>query len=204
MKIVKPSFEIVTFTPDAIEIIEKAGRCCYQSGTSDASASFVRGLIKQGHHSVIEHASVTVKLIVDRGVSHELVRHRLASYSQESTRYVNYKDQDMQFIQPQGLKLDSYAGDCWMESMCQAEKAYKAMLANGCSPQVARSVLPNALKTEIYMTANMREWRHIFQLRTSNAAHPDIRYIMLKVLAKFKELWPALFGDIMAFQWAGE
>jgi len=153
--------------------------------------------IASGHHSVIEHASASFLFVCDRGVTHELVRHRLAAYSQESTRYCNYgKDKfgkEITVIEPPGLTV-SQRGD-WARAVREAEIGYLELLNNGCSPQIARSVLPNCLKTEIVTTCNLREWRHIFKLRTSKAAHPQIREVMNMALWKLKNLCPNVFFD---------
>jgi len=152
-------------------------------------------ILKAGHESVIEHESLSVRFICDRGVSHELVRHRLASYSQESTRYCNYSG-GVTFIRP------CFWGENWAEyrtwkiMMARAEWAYTELLGMGCSPQQARSVLPNSLKTEIVVTANLREWRHILRLRCSKAAHPQMRQLMIPLLKQLQDRIPVLFDDI--------
>jgi len=215
MKIEKASFEIlepltsrfgesiskkeVLDREKILSIIEKAGRTCYKSEAKGDASSFIRGLIRNGHHSVIEHASMTVKFICDRGVTHELVRHRLASYSQESTRYCNYsKDKfgnEITVIKPPGLSAGE-DDEIWIRAMQHAENAYLEMIDTGLSPQIARSVLPNSLRAEIVMTANMREWRHVLTLRTSEKAHPQIRSLMLGLLCILREWLPELFEDI--------
>lgn len=197
MKVVEPGYIVLNFTPGVLSIIERAGRVCYQSESTGDPEKFVRSLVKRGHHSVLEHASVTIQLIVDRAVSMELIRHRLASYSQESQRYVNYKNQDIEFIRPSQIQADSPEDVIWGAAMCTAEDSYKILIKHGYAPQTARSVLPNSTKTEIIVSANLREWRHIFQLRTSPAAHPDMRYIMLQVLRDFANRWPELFDDLL-------
>lgn len=215
MILIKPSFEILD--PDfdirseglwMIQRIEQAGRVCYKSeekGTPGSANKFVAGLIKSGHESVIEHEKVTVKIICDRGISHEIVRHRLASYSQESTRYCDYSG-GVTFVIPPWVDFEpgeyDYAkgifnkDDIWFNTMTYAEESYKALIAYGWSPQQARSVLPNSLKTEIVMTCNLREWRLFFKLRTSTKAHPQMREIAIPMLVKFKELIPVIFDDI--------
>lgn len=195
MKVRKPAYDIISFTPCALRLIERCGRVCYQSESKDDAGAFVRGLVKNGHHSVLEHASATVQFIVDRGVSHELVRHRLASYSQESQRYVNYKDRDIEFIRPSLLPDEDF--EEWEEAMQYAEQSYKTLIEKGCSPQTARSVLPNSTATEVVMTCNFREWRHILQLRTSPAAHPDMREIMLQLVSGFVRNWSEVFIDLL-------
>jgi thymidylate synthase (FAD) len=205
MKIISPRHEIL-FMPDGREIlrfIESAGRTCYKSEDriNDASAKgFVQRVLVSGHHSVIEHVNVTVKFICDRGVTHELVRHRLASYSQESTRYANYSTDrfghEITVIKPIFWEEGSSQYKIWLASMEQAETAYLRLLEAGAAPEQARSVLPNSLKTEIVMTANIREWRHVFSLRCSASAHPQMREIMLPLLEEFAKRLPVLFADL--------
>jgi len=209
--LVKPSFEIWTpLSGEVLSLVERAGRTAYKSEqkiTPESNLKFVEGIIKSGHESVIEHFNITVKIICDRGVTHEIVRHRLVSYSQESTRYCNYKG-GVTFVIPPWVKIEpgeyptgrvpsSEREDIlWFLLMMKAEGTYIELLRNGWSPQQARSVLPNSLKTEIVMTANLREWRHIFKLRTSKAAHPQMREIMVPLLRRFKELVPVVYDDI--------
>lgn len=207
MKVIKPSFSIQSvIAPDMLEQLEAYGRTCYQShGNAKGSAKrFVKKLIDSGHESVIEHISVTVKIVCDRGVSHELVRHRLASFSQESTRYCNYSkdgfDNELTFIEPCFWKVGTPHGFEWIDVMQHAEEHYLRMIKNGATPQEARTVLPNSLKTELIMTANLREWRHIFRERTQPAAHPQMREIMIPMFTKFKELIPIVFDDIEVTQ----
>ena len=205
MRIISPGYEILLM-PDGKEIlrfIEFVGRTCYKSEDriNDTSAKgFVERLLISGHHSVIEHANATVKFICDRGVTHELVRHRLASYSQESTRYANYSSErfghEITVIKPVFWKEGSSQYKLWLASMEQAEKAYLRLLESGAEPEQARSVLPNSLKTEIVMTANIREWRHVLSLRCSAAAHPQMREIMLPLLEEFAKRIPVLFDDL--------
>jgi len=214
MLLVKPSVEILTSTPFPLQLIEVSGRTCYKSTdriTPDSSADFVKMLIKRGHLSVIEHASVTVRFICDRGVSHEIVRHRLASFSQESTRYCDYADGHVSFVIPPFAAAaipGTYSGlgwllnqqktetDHWFCAMIEAEKYYTILREKGWSPQQARSVLPNSLKTEVVMTANLREWRHFLELRTSAAAHPQMREIAVPLLSMLQDLVPVVFADI--------
>ncbi|MDO5012257.1 MAG: FAD-dependent thymidylate synthase [Pseudomonadota bacterium] len=206
MKIIEPSVEFVN-APDyqtLMKTIEAAGRTCYKSEDliKDGSAEeMVRKFLSWGHESPIEHASVTVRIICDRGVSHEIVRHRLASYSQESTRYCNYsKDKfgrEIMVIRPCTICEDTDAYRIWKRCCENSELAYFDMLDAGCTPQEARSVLPNSLKTEVVMTANMREWRHFFKLRTTKGAHPDMRKVALMLLDKFEEKYPAFFDNLL-------
>lgn len=223
MLLVKPSFEILQITPNVLQLIETAGRVCYKSEdriTDNSAAEFVAMLIKRGHESVLEHAVATVRFICDRGVSHEIVRHRIASYSQESTRYCDYNKDHVAFVIPTWANLlpgeysvawDGLYGICtklegmhesgdrhWGWSMALAEREYKHLRDAGWRSEQARSVLPNSLKTEIVMTANFREWRHFFKLRTSSAAHPQMRELTIPLLAAMKEHVPVVFDDLIA------
>lgn len=205
MKIISPNVEILTPLDGqaVLKHIEQCGRVCYRSEdkiTDTSAAAFVGGIIKRGHEAVLEHFNITVKFICDRGVSHELVRHRLASYCQESTRYCNYsKDgfgREITVIRPIFLTEGTPGWDIWRDACCCAESAYFDMLNWGCSPQEARAVLPNSLKTEVVMTANLREWRHFFKLRTALAAHPQMREVTVPLLRRMQELIPVVFDDI--------
>ena len=204
MKIIEPSFEIVPVNGEEIlKNIERAGRTCYKSEdkiTADSARKFVAAIIKSGHESVIEHEKVTARIICDRGVTHEIVRHRIASYSQESTRYCNYGNDkfgnELTFIKPCFWKEDDPKYMTWKYAMKNAEQAYMDLIRLGATPQEARSVLPNSLKTEIVVTMNLREWRHFFKLRTYPAAHPQIREVAIPMLERFKEIIPIVFDDI--------
>ncbi|GHU66785.1 thymidylate synthase [Clostridia bacterium] len=204
MRIIEPSVTILTQIneTDIAKRIERAGRVCYKSEdriTDDSAIAFVRRIIQSGHESVIEHESVSVLVVCDRGVSHEWVRHRIASYSQESTRYCNYgKDRfgGVTFIKPSFWAEDSVQYRLWLESMGHAEQTYLALLQSGATPQQARSVLPNSLKTEFVVTTNLREWRHFFELRTKAAAHPQMRELAVGLLRQFKGLMGCVFGDV--------
>jgi thymidylate synthase (FAD) len=154
-------------------------------------------LLKRGHESVIEHAVASVKFVTNRGVTHELVRHRLASYSQESSRYVRY-DGNMEFVKPVWWDRWSDAErESWERVMEIAEKEYAFLLESGSRPEQAREVLPNSLKTEIVVTANLREFMHIFRLRCSPKAHPQMRALMLDCLRGFHEGIPVIFDEIL-------
>jgi len=205
MRIVKASAEIYGDIDgdEILKRIERIGRVCYKSEnriTDDSARSFVANIIKRGHESVLEHASVTVKFIVDRGVSHEIVRHRIASVSQESTRYCNYSNEkfnnEITVIKPPFFDEGETGYVCWKSACENAEEAYFSLLNMGCSPQEARSVLPTSLKTELYMTANLRELRHFLKLRTSPAAHPQMREVAIPLLNEFKLRIPVVFSDI--------
>ncbi len=205
MKIIEPSVELVEdFDAAAImKKIERAGRVCYKSEGNikdDSAEKFIRGIIKRGHESVIEHATVSFKIVCDRGVTHELVRHRIASYSQESTRYCDYSagkfGGDLTFIKPCFWQDDDENFLLWKETMAQLEKNYLTLRANGAKPEEARSILPNSLKTEIFVTMNLREWRHFLKLRTAKAAHPQMREVALKIYQILVEKLPAVFDDL--------
>ena len=188
---------------EILKKIEVCGRVCYKSEgkiKEDSAEKFVAGLIKRGHEAVLEHASITVKFVVDRGVSHEIVRHRIASYCQESTRYCNYSKEDfgkeITFIIPDYLDYKSAGWNTWKETMQSCEDAYFKLLDIGLLPQEARAVLPNSLKTELVMTANLREWRTFFKLRTADAAHPQMREVTRPLLDDLKAMIPVVFDDI--------
>lgn len=206
MKVIRPSFEIIDKIDGKtlLRKIELCGRVCYKSEnviTEESSIKFVKNIIQSGHESVLEHEKISVRLICDRGISHEIVRHRIASYSQESTRYCNYSrdkfDGELVFIKPCFWEEGSINYNIWKHTMEMCENAYLDMVRNGATAQEARSVLPNSLKTEIVMTMNMREWRHFFKLRTSKRAHPQMREITIPLLKAMKEVVPIIFEDII-------
>ncbi len=200
MILVKQGWRWIRRPDEALEVIERAGRVCYRSEErigEGTAAPFVRRLIRLGHHSVIEHGTATVEFTTNRGVTHELVRHRLASFSQESTRYVNYGGREMEFIEPVWWESASEpARRRFLAALAACEAAYGDLLAAGWRPEQAREVLPNALKTVIVVSANLREWRHIFALRTGPRAHPQIRELLLSCLRGFQEVVPAVFEDL--------
>lgn len=205
MKIVEPKIELLWITPDPEKQIEIAGRTCYKSEdkiTADSAREFVRRMRKSGHHAMLEHASASFLIITDRGITHEIVRHRLASYAQESTRYCNYsKDKfnnECCFIEPPDLSRSEFT--YWQDACEFSERRYFGMLEHGASPQIARAVLPNCLKAEIVMTANLREWRHFINLRGSQAAHPQIRPIARGIWEVLMEYAPAIFEDLTPFE----
>lgn len=210
MKIIEPYYEILTPISDGgineLKFIEKVGRTCYKSEnniTDDSAKKFVANLIANNHPAIIEHSFLSVKFVVDRGVSHEIVRHRLASYAQESTRYCNYVldkfDNEITYIKPlfdENKSEDRWAYQLWKEQAKQAEKCYFELIKNGATPQEARAVLPNSLKTELVMTTNYTEWRHFFKLRTAKNAHPQMRQIMIPLLKELQNKIPIIFDDI--------
>lgn len=216
MRVIK-SYYVIEDKIDGMEIlkkIEKAGRTCYKSEdkiTNESALEFVKKIIKRGHESVLEHEKITVRIICDRGVSHEIVRHRIASYSQESTRYCDYSNGHITFIIPlwiKGINENTYkeplemnaqypSESKWFNTMLKLEAVYHDLRNIGWKPEQARSVLPNSLKTEIVCTFNLREWRHVFNLRCSVKAHPQMQEIMLPLLKEFNEKIPVIFEDIL-------
>jgi thymidylate synthase (FAD) len=206
MKTITPYTEILTeINYDAIvSFLEAVGRVCYKSEdriTKDGGEAFLRRIRERGHEAILEHYSVSARFVCDRAIANEIVRHRLASYAQESTRYIKYGgEKDIVFIDPCGAFGWDNGGMNhlrWCAAMEDAEAYYNDLIKAGSTPQEARSVLPNSLKTELIMTANIREWRHFFKLRTDKSAHPQMREITIPLLEKFKALMPVLFEDIV-------
>lgn len=208
MKVIDPGYEILTPISeggmDELKMLEKIARTCYKSEShitedGESAKKLITALIRSGHEAMLEHGIISVKFTVDRGVSHEIVRHRMASFAQESTRYCNYSGDkfgnELTFIKPSFFKGE----ECWDKyydwecAMSRAESAYLDLIAQGAKPEEARSVLPNSLKTEIVVTANYREWRHIFALRTSPKAHPQIREVMIPLMQELREKIPVVF-----------
>lgn len=203
LKIINSSVEILDKinAKEILDKIEIAGRTCWASEpNSTPQETFLKNIINRKHESVLEHASITVRFICDRGVTHEIVRHRIASYSQQSTRYCNYtKDKfgnEITVIKPAGLDEDSELYALWKQGCEDAERNYFALVNAGAKPDLARGVLPTDVKTILVMTANIREWRHFFALRCDEAAHPNIRVLAKDLLHQFKEQIPILFDDI--------
>lgn len=203
MKIIEPSATLID-PVDAADIyakLERCGRISHLSEPKDA-AEFVRKIIRLGHESVLEHVSLTFKIVCDRAIQNELVRHRHASFTVESTRYVKYDE--LEVINPLPTGDISYftngdiraAYEIWHTAMIQFEAIYRGLLENTFPPEIARAVLPLCLKSELYMTANLRAWRHILRLRTSKAAHPQMRFIMRQVLDTFRDKLPVIVEDI--------
>lgn len=208
MKIIEQSVEILTnIDTHILEFLEKCGRTCYKSEdkiTSDSAKSFINKIMKNGHESIIEHYNITVRFICDRGISHEIVRHRIASYSQESTRYCNYGNtkfgNEITVIKPNCFKNSNINDDInyrsWELECENIERVYMSMINDGIAPQDARSILPNCLKTEVIMTTNLREWRHFIKMRGASGAHPQIRELSYQLLKQFKEKIPIIFDDL--------
>lgn len=213
MKIIQPSATVVNpfeeymtteqYMQCAVKHLETVGRVCYQSGdlaTTTSYEKFIRNIIDRGHEAVIEHSGFTVRFIVDRGVSHELVRHRIASYAQESTRYCNYDREkfgnEITVIEPYYFENKDEQYLAWKSAMKQSESYYLLLIRQGASPQEARAVLPNSTKTELMMTANFREWRSFFKLRTPKGAHPQMRQVTIPLLRYLQSVCPVIFDDI--------
>lgn len=215
MEIIKQSHEILSLPENLLEMLEKAGRTCYKSEdriTKKSAPKFISMLRDRGHHAMIEFGDIIIKFTTNRGVTHEIVRHRMCSFAQESTRYVNYKGR-MKFIRPAWLSSEidgayTTSGDIdpillpsdpehrFIVNLLSCELDYVWLLNQGWRPEQAREVLPNALKTEIVWKANIREWRHILTLRCSKAAHPQMRNLMLPVLEELKHKLPIVFDNI--------
>lgn len=217
MIIARPGYEIITdismYATEELMDIELAARNCYKSeglikDQGESAKDLIKRLIENGHDAMLEFKDIEVRFICDRGVSHELVRHRLASFSQESTRYCNYsKDRfgnQITVIEPSYLKPGTNAYAAWFLACGHAEKAYMKMLEDHCSAQEARCVLPTCLKTELFMKANYREWRHILKERTSAHAHPQMRELMLPLLVELYNRIPVIFDDIYALRFGKE
>lgn len=209
MNIVKPYATLMDL-PDRdagirlLRKIEWCGRISHRSEeaqTDDSWERFLRAVVLgHGDWSIVEHASVSVDILVDRGITHEIVRHRLFSFTQESTRFVNYeKKMPASFVDPFAECGDDavLTGKVWDDAIAHAENSYKALLGLGCSPQIARSVFPNALASRIIVTGNLRNWRHFFIMRTTKEAHPQMREVTIPLLAEFQEKIPILFEDIV-------
>ena len=196
MEVIKSSVELVNpmSYKEALNITELATRVCYKSEDKMKEGSaekLIKGIIKSKHFGCLEHVNLTVKFICDRACSHQLVRHRLMSFNQKSQRYC--KEDNLEVIKPEGLENTSL----WLESCRQAENAYAEMLRRGEKPEVARGVLPNSTATEIYATANIREWRHFFELRCHRTAQRDIRSLALSLLCQMFEQYPVFFEDMV-------
>jgi thymidylate synthase (FAD) len=215
MILIRPSFKIEGIYGNDLLVMEAAGRTCYKSEPKGNPGKFISDKIKSKHNTIIEHSSMTVRFIVDRGFTHELVRHRMAVYSQESTRYCNYSG-GVIFIIPPWVNIDEGEYVCkegnwstiecpiveqnWFQSMYESELSYLFCLKKGWSPQQARTVLPNSLKTEIVMTANFREWRLVFEQRalgTTGKPHPQMLEIMIPLLEEAKKRVPVIFDDLI-------
>ncbi|MBR2430476.1 FAD-dependent thymidylate synthase [bacterium] len=204
MKIIEPSIEVQYFNGEQImKNIERACRTCYRSEDKISNESYktlLKNCITRGHESVMEHEKITVRMICDIGVYKDLTRHRIASFSIESTRYCNYGkdkfDNEIKFIKPCNINDDSDLYAFWKHTMERIEMNYIHMSENGATPDQMRMILPHSTAAEVCMTANIREWRHILDLRTKKMTHPSIRQILIPLLLLFKTEMPELFGDI--------
>ena len=212
MQVIKPSIEIIDMEDyeKIVKKIERIGRVCYKSEgkiTEDSAEKFIKGLLTRQHESVIEHENVTVRFVCDRGVTHEIVRHRIASYSQESTRYCNYSgdkfdnqitviDLASGFQYDLSKENDKAKYEVWTKAMENAEQSYFRILELGATPQEARSVLPNSLKTEIVVTMNLRSWRNFFRLRVDSHAHPQMREVATMLYEEFQKRLPVFVADL--------
>ncbi|MBW8001673.1 MAG: FAD-dependent thymidylate synthase [Planctomycetes bacterium] len=228
MELIKASYKILTELngQEVLKEIEKAGRTAYKSEdkiTETSAANFVKAIIKRGHHSVLEHKTISVRFVADRGCTHCIVRYRMSSFTQESTRYVNYHKRGMRFIIPPWVDLpegeitqddetqncpvdiikssieDSTRGE-WIRAVSEDEIHYRNLLKKGWTPEQARTVLPNSVAAEIVMTTNIREWRHFLSLEMDKAAHPQMRDLLIPLLLEFKTKLPILFDDILPEQ----
>lgn len=212
MQIVKPSYKIIT-PHDAEAAAQQLGnmeliaRTCYKSTdkiTDTSGPPFLKMLIDKGHHAMLEHSFMQVHFVTDRGITHEIVRHRLCAYAQESTRWCDYGGKGIQVVCPGNIWEAKEAGTeagkaqygAWTKAMCYAESYYDLLRESGCPPGDARSVLPTCLKTELVVSTNFREWRHIFTMRTPVTAHPDMRRLMIPLLVEVKQLIPTIFDDL--------
>jgi len=205
MKIIEPSVTLLDEI-DAEKILKKielCGRVAYKSEnniSADSAEKFIRNIIKYGHESVLEHVSLSFRIICDRGVMAELTRHRLASFTVESTRFNDYSSDkfggELTFIRPCFWNKANENFEGWSLAMQSLEKCYKVFRSEGATPQEARSILPNSLKTELIMTASLREWRTVLKLRTAKDAHPQMKQIANMILKIFKDKLPVIVEDI--------
>lgn len=214
MRIVDAGYTILTPISEGgikeLQHIERIGRTCYKSEDKisedgESAKKFVKGLIARKHDAMLEHSTLSVSFTVDRGVSHEMVRHRIMSFAQESTRYCNYAGNkfgnEITVIRPNFFIPDTVDWDTWEDACRSAERNYFRLIELGWKPEQARSVLPNSLKTEITMTGNYREWRHFFFLRACNGtgpAHPQIREVAVPLLKEVATKIPVIFDDLVA------
>lgn len=213
MKIVEPKYEILTDISDGgikeLQQIERVARVCYKSEDKitpdgESAKKLVGFLVKQGHEAMLEHSQLSVLFTCDRAIANELVRHRIASFAQESTRYCNYSKEkfggELSFVKPSYISDGTREYYAWETVCVDAEAAYRCMVSDlKLRPEQARCVLPLCLKTEIVVTANYREWRNIFKLRTPVAAHPQMRELMCPLLLEVQKKIPVVFDDIYTF-----
>ena len=209
MKIINASYEIITPLDgnQILKHLEVIARTCYKSEdkiTDTSAEKMIKALINGGHTAMIEHYSFSVKFICDRGITHEIVRHRLASYAQESTRYCNYSKgkfgSELTFIKPCFFDENSREYRVWVEQMQKAEDTYLEMINSGVTPEQARDVLPTSIKTELVMTTNLTEWRHFFNLRAvgvTGKPHPQMTELAIPLLREVQEKIPVVFDDLI-------
>lgn len=199
MRIIDQSHSILRLSANILDTIEVAGRTCYKSEnrmTDSSARTFVTQLMNNGHEAMLEFGYIMVKFITNRGITHEIVRHRLFSFAQESTRYVNYKNKDMEFIRPYWYDTCTPNAANEFHAYCvRSEQLYNMLLNDGLSPQEARDILPNSLKTELVVAGNPREWLHMLRLRTAKAAHPQMRDLMTACAKDLKSKVPVLFDE---------
>ena len=203
MKIIKPLIEVEDY--DGIRImknIERACRTCYRSEgmvTDDSYKRLLTNCLNRGHESVLEHEKITVRMTCDIGVYKDLTRHRFGSFSIESTRYCNYGkdkfDNEIKFIDPCNMDEKELFNE-WYSACTEIEQRYLKMAELGATPDQMRMILPHSTAAQVTMTCNIREWRHILDLRTKKMTHPAIRQILIPLLLKFKKDMPELFSDI--------
>lgn len=198
MIIVEQTAKLLSYTSKPEILLEMAGRTCYKSEekiTAESAPRFVEMICQRNHESVLEHAGATIVFTTDRGITHELVRHRIASYSQESTRYVNYyKKGEIRVVKPLDMTNEQY--DIWYTAMLAAEDMYNKLMDLGAKPEQARDVLPTCTAADIVVTANFREWKHIIKMRTAKAAHPKIRLLIGKASDLLRGISPTVFTPI--------
>lgn len=225
MKIIKQRHEIMNISHSApLLMIEQAGRTCYKSEkkiTRESAKKFIKDRLKDGHESILEHVNISVKFITNRSTTHCMVRHRISAYSQESTHYINYKNQNMEFIKPVWISdammaelkwdhsfnyegypvfsLAKTAAELFIQSCVMDEYNYKKLLELGWPPKYAREVLSNAFKTEIVTTKNLRQWRHEFKERTAMTAHPQIRELFTNLVRDLQKIIPVIFDEFPIF-----
>ncbi len=199
MEIYSPTVTLLAITPNAEKLIEEAGRTCYLSLdkiTEGSETNFIRRCIKNGHHSILEHASASFRVLgASRAFTHQMVRHRLASFSQQSQRYVN--EEEFNFIIPPSIAENSQATAIFTDFMEHARITYKKLRELAIKKEDARFVLPNALESQIVISANFREWRHIFSLRLAKAAQWEIRSVCMQMLKILQKEAPSVFGDFI-------
>lgn len=193
---VEQGFEVVDCPDDAVRSIAHAARTCYRSEPKDEGADerLVRSLIRRGHEAMLEFAHLTLRIRCDRGLSHEIVRHRLFSFAQESQRYVNSSDRGFEFIMPEGLTFEQH--EVMREALVTSASFYERLTELGVRPEIARYVLPNATATTMCVSGNIREWRHFLKLRCDKHAHPMMRRLAGSIKSELARRVPIVFDDL--------